>query len=96
MPPDARPRLAPRARLRPDRQTGRTLLLYPEAGLALNATAAATLALCDGARTLREIAVSLSERFGRDAASIEAEIGSFLDTLAARGLVRLMPEASGL
>jgi len=88
MPPDARPRLAPRARLRPDRQTGRTLLLYPEAGLALNATAAATLALCDGARTLREIALLLGERFGRDTDAVEAEIGPFLDTLAARGLVR--------
>jgi coenzyme PQQ biosynthesis protein PqqD len=88
MPPDARPRLAPRARLRPDRQTGKTLLLYPEAGLALNATAAATLALCDGQRTLREIATLLGTRFGRDTASVEAEIGPFLDTLTERGLVQ--------
>lgn len=88
MAPDARPRLAPRARLRPDRQTGRTLLLYPEAGLALNPTAAATLELCDGARTLAEIAALLADRFGRDAAAIAAEIGPFLDQLAARGLVR--------
>ncbi len=88
MGPEARPRLAPRARLRPDRQTGRMLLLYPEAGLALNPTAAATLELCDGARTVAEIAALLGERFGREATSIAAEIGPFLDQLAARGLVR--------
>jgi coenzyme PQQ biosynthesis protein PqqD len=91
MRPDARPRLAPRARLRPDRQTGRTLLLYPEAGLALNATAAATLALCDGARPLSEIAALLAERFGRETDLVLAEIGPFLDSLAARGLVRAEP-----
>lgn len=88
MAPDARPRLAPRARLRPDRQTGRMLLLYPEAGLALNATAAATLELCDGARTVAEIAGLLATRFGRETASVAAEIGPFLSQLAARGLVR--------
>lgn len=88
MAPDARPRLAPRARLRPDRQTGRMLLLYPEAGLALNATAAATLELCDGARTVAEIAALLGERFGRETDAVAAEIGPFLDGLAARGLVR--------
>ena len=87
MSPDAHPRLAPRARLRPDRQTGRMLLLYPEAGLALNATAAATLELCDGARSVREIAHALAERFGRETDAVEAEIGFFLDTLASRGLV---------
>jgi hypothetical protein len=35
------PRLAPRARLRFDRHAGQWLLLYPERGLALNASAAA-------------------------------------------------------
>lgn len=88
MAPGARPCLAPRARLRPDRQTGRTLLLYPEAGLALNATAAATLALCDGSRTVAEIATLLGERFGRPTDSVAAEIGPFLDRLVERGLVR--------
>ena len=92
MPPDARPALSPRARLRPDRQTGKTLLLYPEAGLALNATAAATLALCDGARTVAEIAALLAERFGRETELVLAEIGPFLDSLVARGLVRAVPQ----
>lgn len=88
MGPDARPRLAPRARLRPDRQSGRTLLLYPEAGLALNATAAATLELCNGERTVAEIAALLGQRFGRAPDAIVSEIGPFLDRLAERGLLR--------
>ncbi|WP_291298721.1 pyrroloquinoline quinone biosynthesis peptide chaperone PqqD [Elioraea sp.] len=88
MAPDAKPRLAPRARLREDRQTGKLLLLYPEAGLALNATAGATLALCNGARTVAEIAATLAERFGRDTDAVVAEITPFLDTLVSRGLVQ--------
>ena len=36
----ARPRLAPKVRLRWDRKDGRYMLLYPERGLVLNATAA--------------------------------------------------------
>ena len=37
---DSRPQLARKARLRTDRLTGETLLLYPEHGLVLNASAA--------------------------------------------------------
>jgi coenzyme PQQ biosynthesis protein PqqD len=91
MTPDSRPALSPRARLRPDRQTGRTLLLYPEAGLLLNASAAATLSLCDGLRTVAEIAHLLAERFGRDRDAVLAEVLPFLESLVARGLVRLIP-----
>ncbi|MCS6854012.1 MAG: pyrroloquinoline quinone biosynthesis peptide chaperone PqqD [Elioraea sp.] len=91
MRPDAKPRLAPRARLRPDRLTGGMLLLYPEAGLKLNATAAATLQLCDGTRSFAEIAETLAERYGRDAEAIAGEVGPFLDQLVARGLVLAGP-----
>lgn len=88
MAPDAKPQLAPHARLRPDRLTGETLLLYPEAGLKLNPTAAATLALCDGTRTFAEITQVLARRYGCDAAAVAADIGSLLDRLPARGLIR--------
>lgn len=91
MDPDAKPRLAPRARLRPDRVTGGMLLLYPEAGLKLNATAAATLELCDGTRRFAEIAEILARRYARDAEAIAGEIGPFLDRLVARGLVVTTP-----
>jgi pyrroloquinoline quinone biosynthesis protein D len=75
---DSRPQLARKARLRTDRLTGETLLLYPEHGLVLNASAAAILRLCDG----------------RSAGDIAAELGAplpdvldFLATLGERGLV---------
>ena len=44
IPADARPRLAPKARLRFDRKTERYLLLYPEKRLELNPTIARSLA----------------------------------------------------
>jgi coenzyme PQQ biosynthesis protein PqqD len=84
---DARPRLAPRARLRTDRPTGRTLLLYPERGLALNATGEAVLRLCTGEVTVAEIAATLAERHGADPEAVLAEVRTFLDGLVARGLL---------
>ena len=55
---DSRPQLARKARLRTDRVTGETLLLYPEHGLVLNASAAAIMRLCDG-RAVGDIAGAL-------------------------------------
>jgi pyrroloquinoline quinone biosynthesis protein D len=54
----SRPRLARKARLRPDPLSGATLLVYPEAALLLNGSAAAILARCDG-RTVAAIAADL-------------------------------------
>ena len=75
---DSRLRLAPKARLRTDRLTGETLLLYPEHGLVLNPSAAAILRLCDG-RSVRDIAAELSAPLG--------DVLEFLTTLSDRGLV---------
>jgi pyrroloquinoline quinone biosynthesis protein D len=75
---DSRPQLARKARLRTDRLTGETLLLYPEHGLVLNASAAAILRLCDGRPA------------GNIAAELGAPLADVLDVLAAlseRGLV---------
>jgi pyrroloquinoline quinone biosynthesis protein D len=78
----SRPRLAPKARLRHDRIADATLLLYPEHGLVLNASATAILRACDG-RTVGEIATAL-------AAPLD-DVLEFLTTLAARGLVVAEP-----
>ena len=59
---DARPRLARRARLRRDPLGGGDVLLYPERGLALSASASEVLRLCDGTRTVAAIADALHER----------------------------------
>jgi pyrroloquinoline quinone biosynthesis protein D len=75
---DSRPQLARKARLRTDRLTGETLLLYPEHGLVLNASAAAILRLCDG-RPAGDIAAELGAPL--------ADVLDFLATLSERGLV---------
>ncbi|HEY0478793.1 MAG TPA: PqqD family peptide modification chaperone [Kofleriaceae bacterium] len=75
---DSRPRLARKARLRTDRLTGDTLLLYPEHGLVLNPSAAAILRLCDG-RSAADIAAALGAPLG--------DVLEFLAALSDRGLV---------
>jgi len=86
---DARPRLAAKARLRWDRRGGRYMLLYPERGLALNATAADIVRLCTGERTVRAIVDELATTYApqpRDA--VEREVLAFLARMAERGLIR--------
>jgi pyrroloquinoline quinone biosynthesis protein D len=75
---ESRPQLARKARLRTDRLTGETVLLYPEHGLVLNASAAAILRLCDG-RSAGDIAAELGAPL--------ADVLEFLATLSDRGLV---------
>jgi coenzyme PQQ biosynthesis protein PqqD len=87
--PSTRPRLAPKARLREDRVTGGSLLLYPEKGLALNETAAEIVRLCTGELTVAEITDRLAAKYGaeqRDA--LAAEVQTFLQRLADRNLLR--------
>ena len=84
---EARPKLAPKARLRVDPLTGQTLLLYPERGLALNATGAEILGLCDGERCVREIIDLLAARHGANDA-LAGEVQAFLQGLADRNLLR--------
>jgi coenzyme PQQ biosynthesis protein PqqD len=87
IPPQGRPALAAKARLRDDRLTGRTVLLYPEHGLSLSPSAAAILRLCDAQRTVAEIVDTLVGRTGAERATIEADVTALLETLAQRGLV---------
>jgi pyrroloquinoline quinone biosynthesis protein D len=90
--PASRPRLARKARLRRDRQTGQHLLLYPERGLLLNATASAIVALCTGEHTLDEIVARAAEGHEGDARrAIALEVEAFLERLAERGLVEVAP-----
>ncbi len=86
---DARPRLAPKARIRFDRRTDRYLLLYPERGLELNPTAADIVRLCTGEHTVTEIVERLAEKYPvQPRPVIEHEMEEFLAILAERGLVR--------
>jgi coenzyme PQQ biosynthesis protein PqqD len=87
--PLAKPRLAPKARVREDRLTGKSLLLYPERGLALNETAAEILSLCTGEATVAEIIEALVDKYGSDKREVlAAEVEAFLQSLADRNLLR--------
>ncbi len=78
--PESRPQLARKARLRTDRLTGETLLLYPEHGLVLNDSAAAIVRLCDG-RSAADIAAQLGAPL--------ADVLELLERLSERGLIKV-------
>lgn len=85
----SRPRLVSKARLRLDTITGRYLLIYPEHGLELGDTAAAILQACQGNRDVVDIVRELMDRYpSTDPRTLEHEVLEFLETMAARGLVR--------
>jgi coenzyme PQQ biosynthesis protein PqqD len=85
---ESRPRLAAKARLRYDRKSERYMLLYPERGLVLNATAADVAQLCTGEHTVRAIVEQLAVKYGQAAGVVEQEVLAFLAAMADRGLVR--------
>jgi coenzyme PQQ biosynthesis protein PqqD len=90
IPASGKPALASKARLRFDRISGGYLLLYPERGLALNATAASILKLCDGARTVDGIVDELrGEYVDRSDDDMRREVVGFLEELLQRGLLRV-------
>jgi coenzyme PQQ biosynthesis protein PqqD len=85
----ARPVLASKARLRVDKQTGGHVLLYPEKGLALNATAARVLSLCSGEHTFGEILDALKRDYTDGPLErVEADVEALLRGLEQRGLVQ--------
>jgi coenzyme PQQ biosynthesis protein PqqD len=91
IPSTGKPALASKARLRFDRISGGYMLLYPERGLALNATATSILKLCDGARTLETIVVELHREYAdRSDDDVRHEVVDFLEELLKRGLLRVL------
>jgi len=81
---DTIPRLWRLARLGFDDVRGRPVLLYPEGAVLLNETGAAILELCDGTRTVGEIARALGERYGAD---VTTDVQQYLGYLNDRELV---------
>ena len=81
----SRPKLWKFARVQFDEARQRSVLQYPEGAVLLNDTAAEILSLCDGARTIAEIAATLSERYGAD---VLGDVQTYLSQLADRELVR--------
>jgi coenzyme PQQ biosynthesis protein PqqD len=84
----SRPRLAKKAVPKWDRFEQRTVLLYPERGLALSEVAAAVVARLSGERTVAEIAAEIAAAFpGAPLAEVERDTIAFLAELEARGLL---------
>jgi len=80
-----RPRLVTGARLQYDDVREEHVLLIPEGAVRLNPTAAQVLELCDGRRSLDDIAGALSARY--DGADVRDDVRELLDALTQKGLV---------
>ena len=81
----SRPALWRLARLDFDPVRQRPVLLYPEGAMLLNDTGAEILKLCNGQRTVAEIAAELGARYNAD---VTADVAEYLSNLADRELVR--------
>jgi pyrroloquinoline quinone biosynthesis protein D len=81
----SRPKLATGVRLHHDKVREQHVLLFPEGALVLNETAVEVLELCDGERTLDDIAGALSERY--EGAEVKDDVSELLDGIGERGLV---------
>ena len=80
-----RPRLIDGARLQYDDVREEHVLVVPEGVVRLNVTAAQVLELCDGRRTLDDIAAALSQRFA--GADVTDDVRELLVGMGDRGLV---------
>jgi len=81
----SRPALWKFARVDFDPVRGRPVLLYPEGALLLSDTAGEILALCDGRRTVADIASSLGTKYLAD---VGGDVLEYLEHIACRELVR--------
>jgi coenzyme PQQ biosynthesis protein PqqD len=82
---DSVPALWRLARLGYDEVRGRPVLLYPEGAVLLNDTGREILELVDGRRSVRDIAATLSAKYGTD---VTADVVEYLGDLAGRELIR--------
>jgi pyrroloquinoline quinone biosynthesis protein D len=80
-----RPKLATGVRLHRDKVREQDVLLFPEGALVLNETAIEVLQLCDGERSLDDIAAVLSERY--EGADVRDDVAELLGGIGERGLV---------
>jgi pyrroloquinoline quinone biosynthesis protein D len=86
VPLTGRPVLSRHVRMRFDRTRDRHVLLSPESVIVLNGTGADILGLCDGRRTVSEVAAELQARYDR---VVEDEVTTFLSRLVTRRYVEI-------
>ena len=84
--PSGHPALSRHVRMRFDRTRERHVLLGPESVIVLNPTGADILGLCDGHRSVSDVAAVLRERYDR---VVDDEVTAFLTRLVAKGCVEI-------
>jgi pyrroloquinoline quinone biosynthesis protein D len=90
--PDAKPRLADKARLQFDRHSQKHMLVYPDRGMVLNSSAAAILERCTGERTVTDIIDALHQPSGKATrADVERDVHAFLQSMLDRMLIQIDP-----
>jgi pyrroloquinoline quinone biosynthesis protein D len=85
---ETKPTLPPYLKLRHDAGRGRWVLLAPERVLTPDQTAVAVLQLCDGTRTVEEIAAKLAEEYSAPADVIGKDVVDMLQDLADKGYIK--------
>lgn len=85
---ETKPKMPPFMKLRHDAGRERWVLLAPERVLTPDQTAVAVLQLCDGERTVTEIAAKLAEEYSAPVDVIAADIVELLQDLADKGYVK--------
>ena len=63
------------------------VLLCPERVILLDDIGNAIVELCDGQRSIAAISVALAERYAADPMQVEADVTSFVQELADKGVV---------
>ena len=85
----SRPALKKFVRLHEDKGRGRTVLLAPEQVLTPNPVAVEVLKLCDGVRSVEDVAKVLSERYDAPTEDIANDIVPVLQNLTDEGLLKI-------
>ncbi len=85
---ESRPVLRPHVKFRHDRVRDRWVILAPERILTPNEQAVDVLRLCDGQRTVANIAAELTETYDAGPDTIVADILPILQGLADAGVLR--------
>ena len=85
---ETRPYLPPYLKLRHDAGRNRWVLLAPERILSPDQTAVAMLQLCDGKRTVEEIAAALAKEYSAPVDVIQTDVLDLLQDLADKGYVK--------
>lgn len=84
----SKPAMPPHIKMRHDAGRGRWLILAPERVFDPDAIAVEVLKLCDGARTVHDIAGQLAKDYNAPPEEIEADIIAMLQDLADKGVVK--------